>query len=100
MRLRSASKRDRSKKLFRPQGNCQPTTGTFVFSRVARADRRRDSSTALTPSKLSEWTVTVPASLHARPAKQQAATRHAKTDRRMVASITTTRATAHLGGLR
>src|SRR5712692_2662827 len=65
MRFTSASKRDRSKSFFFPQG-------ILEFARVASAASSRDESTALLPVKVSLWTVTVPSSLHAAATRRRA----------------------------
>src|SRR3954468_6063587 len=75
MRFRSASKRERSKKDFLPQG-------IFELWWVASASLRRDWSTALTPLKVRLWTLIVPPSLH--PVRHASATRtNANTETRM-----------------
>src|SRR5437660_3489262 len=70
MRLRSASKRERSKKYLRPHGIRE-------LWRVASASLRRLSSTAFTPLKERRWTLIVPSSLH--PAESAAVARRATT---------------------
>src|SRR5438128_1959779 len=85
MRLRSASKRDRSKNdRDLVQGKRTPRIGTFACSRVASAFLSWLTSTDLTPLNLRELTLTVPSSLQA--ALSAAAKKRAGRRRRMLAS--------------
>src|SRR5690242_19956317 len=86
MRLRSASKRERSKKARDfVQGNRMPRMGTFACSRVASAFRSWATSTDVTPLNLRELTLTVPSSLQA-AALNVAARQRTGRRRRMLAS--------------